>query len=247
MEHQERRKAVARIEEELERMISRGELPRSGGLPSERSLARSYDVARGTIREALQRLAARGLVVQRQGRQARGVAIEHAVTLENLGVILQSLGSTRSRQWRLLEGYLELKRETTIDLLVRGGERATETELVILSDACFALREAARWDDGSRDWVEQEFELLRKAAQVADRPGHFLLIQSLQRAFHGMSDLLRPRLATEAVRHWSEQAMHWLRMREVEALRGALRPLLLACDEHVLEGLGRRMDPDEPH
>jgi hypothetical protein len=136
-----------------------------------------------------------------------------------------------------LEGYLELKRETTIELLVRSGEHATEKELVLLSDACFALREAARWDDGSRQWVEQEFELLREAARVADRPGHFLLIQSLERAFRGMSDLLRPLLATEAVRHWSEQAMHWLRMREVEALRGELRPLLLACDEHVLQGL----------
>ncbi|HEX8435105.1 GntR family transcriptional regulator [Archangium sp.] len=228
---------VTNIEEELERMISRGELPETGTLPSEQMLARRYGVARGTIREALMRLATRGLIVRHQGRQARAVAFEHVVTLENLGVALHDLERAPPQRWRLLEGYFELKRETTLELLARCCAHAPPRELERLANACFALRDGARWDDGARHWVEQEFELLRLAAHAADRPGHFLLVQSLERAFRGMAGVVRPLLASDAVRHWAESALPWLTERDVEALRRDLPPLLLACDEHVLGSL----------
>jgi DNA-binding FadR family transcriptional regulator len=238
MENLERTKLIAHIENELERMVARGAHPQTGILPSERKLARSFGVARGTIREALLRLSARGLVVRRQGTQARAVALGRAVTLENLGVVLHELARGRSGELRLLEGYFELKRETTVELLVRGCEHASTEELARIETACFELREGARWDDGSNRWVEQEFELLRTAALAAERPGHFLLVQSLERAFWGMAEVVRPLLPSEAVRHWSERAQSWLFDRDGESLRRELPPLLLACDAHVLGRLG---------
>ncbi len=63
---------VASIEEQLERMMGAGMLPESGQLPSEQTLARRFGVSRTTIREAVGRLAARGLVIQRAGRKTRG-------------------------------------------------------------------------------------------------------------------------------------------------------------------------------
>ncbi len=240
MEHQEQTRLVARIEEELERMISREAVHPSGSLPSEEKLARSYGVARGTIREAMLRLSARGLLVQHPGRRARAVALERVVTLESLGVALHDLGSARPERRRLLEGYFELKRETTLELLARCCEHASQQELERLADACFALRDGARWDDGTRRWVEQEFELLRLAASAANRPGHYLLVQSLERAFRGMTGVVRPLLAADAVRQWAERAIPWLTERDVEALRRELPPLLLACEEHVLGSLGSR-------
>jgi DNA-binding FadR family transcriptional regulator len=244
MEHQNRTRRVTNIEEELERIISRGELPKTGTLPSEQMLARRYGVARGTIREALMRLATRGLIVRHQGRQARAVALEQVVTLENLGVALHALGSAHPGRRRLVEGYFELKRETTLELLVRCCEQVSQQELERLADACFSLRDGARWDDGSRRWVEQEFELLRLAARAANRPGHYLLVQSLERAFRGMAGVVRPLLASDAVRRWAEKAVHWLSERDVEALRRDLPPLLLACDEPVLGSLGSASAPE---
>ena len=237
MEQLARTKLAMRIEEDLEQSISRGEIHPSGNLPAEHLLARRYGVARGTIREALLRLAARGLISQRKGRKARAVAVEHAVTLESLGVALHALGSARPERLRLLEGYFELKRETAVELLARACEHASKNELEPLLDACFSLREAARWDEGSRCWVQQEFALLRVAAGAANRPGHFLLVQSLERAFKGMAEVVQPLLMSQAVRHWAEQTMDWLVGRDVEALRRELPPLLLACDEHVLGSL----------
>ncbi|WP_052518654.1 GntR family transcriptional regulator [Archangium violaceum] len=238
MEHLLPTKLVSRIEQDLERMISQERLPSSGRLPSERMLAQHYGVARGTIREALLRLAARGLLSRHPGRQARAVAVEHAVTLESLGVTLHPLERARPGRQRLLEGYFELKRETAVTLLVRTCEHASEKELEQVSTACFALRDGARWDDGSRRWVEQEFALLRMAADAADSPGHFLLVQSLERAFWGMAGVLRTLLSSEAVRHWSEQTLSWLYDRDAQALRRDLPPLLLVSDEHVLRRLG---------
>jgi len=239
MDPLERTQLARRIEEDLEQMISRGEVHPSGTLPPEQLLARRYGVARGTIREALLRLAARGLILQRKGRKARAVPVEHAVTLESVGLALHSQGSARPERLRLLEGYFELKRETAISLLVRACEHASGSGLEQLLDACFALREGTRWDDGSKRWVEKEFALLRAAAATTNRPGHFLLVQSLERAFRGMAEAVQPLLSSQAVRHWCEQTQDWLFDRNAEALKRDLPPLLLACDEHVLRSLER--------
>ena len=242
MEHLERTKLVARIEEELEQLISRGALPESGRFPSERLMARRYGVARSTVREALLRLAARGLVVRRQGRQARAVALERAVTLESLSVALHTEALARPGRQRLLAGYFALKRQTMVELLVRCCEHVSEEHREPLDETCFWLEDGTRWDEGDRRWVALEFELLRRAARAADLPGHFLLAQSLERAFWGMAELVLPHLAPKAVNHWVNQVTRWLDGRDAAAMRTGLPPLLLSCDEHVLGRLWREQD-----
>ena len=108
----ERLGLVWQVEQELERIISLGLLPKGGLLPSEHTLARRYGVSRTTVREAMLRLAGKGLVVQHPGRKSRAVALDEAVTLENLSVALHTDLRTAPERLRLLEGYLSLKRET---------------------------------------------------------------------------------------------------------------------------------------
>ncbi|WP_083968042.1 FadR/GntR family transcriptional regulator [Hyalangium minutum] len=242
----ERMGFVAHIEEDLERTISQGRLPASGFLPSESLLARQYGVSRTTVREALLRLAARGLVVQHPGRKTRAVAMDVAVTLENLSVALHAEGPAHPERRRLLEGYLELKREMTVELLSACCERATQADLETLQDACFMLREEARWK-GRPGWVEREFNLLRQAAIFSGRPGHFLLIQSLERSFWGMSGRLLPHLDGEAICGWAHAAFSALHDKDVQALKHQLAPLLQACDERLLRGLSALQDAARPH
>ncbi len=62
--------AQGRVEEVmrlLEKALLEGTLPPGSRLPSERVLAEQYEVSRNTVREAVQRLAARGLVRSRPG------------------------------------------------------------------------------------------------------------------------------------------------------------------------------------
>jgi len=67
------RKARGRVEtvmHGLETAMLDGSLPANARLPSERLLAQQYDVSRNTVREAIQRLSARGLVRSRPGAGA---------------------------------------------------------------------------------------------------------------------------------------------------------------------------------
>ncbi|MCP3143631.1 FadR/GntR family transcriptional regulator [Pyxidicoccus xibeiensis] len=222
---------VGYVEEQLERAIALGRLPRSGQLASEEKLARSYGVSRSTVREALRRLAARGLVVQHSGRKTRAVALDESVTLENMGLAFHDERSADGR--RLLEGYFCLKRQLVVELLADCCATASATALGQLGDACFALWTAARWESDER-CAQLEFDLLRLAARAADRPGHLLLVQSMQR---GLSSLVArgvPLMDSESLRQWACCAMGALRERDAEALTHELPVLMRACDERVL-------------
>ncbi len=56
-----------RLEKTLRRRIRRGEYPPGSRLPSESELAESFGVSRATVRTALAKLAAQGVVMRRQG------------------------------------------------------------------------------------------------------------------------------------------------------------------------------------
>ncbi|RKG74140.1 FadR family transcriptional regulator [Corallococcus terminator] len=223
---------VAQVEEQLEREMALGWLPASGQFGSEQTLACRYGVSRGTVREALRRLAARGLVVQHPGRKARAVALDTSLTLENLSLVLHDENSPEGR-W-LLEGFFCLKRQVMVELLADCCAKASEADLGQLADACFRLWDAARWESGER-CAQWEFDLLQLAARVAARPGHLLLIQSLRRALRGSAARLLRLMGGESLRQWVGCAMEALRARDARALQHTLPALLKACDERALE------------
>ncbi|WP_372338286.1 FadR/GntR family transcriptional regulator [Corallococcus llansteffanensis] len=234
---------VAYVEEQLEREMSLGRLPESGQLGSEQKLARRYGVCRGTVREALRRLAARGLVVQHPGRKTRAVGLDESPTLENLGLALHDARSPEGQ--RLLEGYFSLKRQVLVELLADCCASASEAALGRLGEACFRLWDAARWESGAR-CAQLEFELLRLAAQAADRPGHLLLIQSLQRALHGGAARLLSFMGGEPLRQWVSCAMEALRERDTRALQRQLPALLRTRDERVLDDFAPALQAAAP-
>ncbi|WP_233587435.1 FadR/GntR family transcriptional regulator [Corallococcus sp. CA049B] len=228
----ERRGLVAYVEAQIERDIALGRLHPSGQFGSEAKLARRYEVCRGTIREALRRLAARGLVVQRSGRKTRAVALDESLTLENLGLALHDARNPKAR-W-LLEGYFSLKRQVLVELLADCCARASDLDLDRLGSTCFQLQDAAHWESGET-CAHVEFELLRQAARVAARPGHVLLVQSLQRAFLGGAARLMPLMGGEALRAWALCVTAILHERDVQALQNKLPALLKARDDRVLD------------
>nr|WP_128794346.1 GntR family transcriptional regulator [Corallococcus coralloides] len=222
---------VAYVEAQLERDIALGRVHPSGHFGPEAKLARRFNVCRGTLREAVRRLAARGLVVQHPGRKTRAVAMDESLTLENLGLAMHDVRSPNAR-W-LLEGYFSLKRQVLLELLADCCARASDLDLDRLRYMCFQLQDAARWESGAT-CAQAEFELLRQAARVAARPGHVLLVQSLQRAFMGAASQLLPLMGGEALREWALCAMRVVSERDTQALQHELAALLKACDERLL-------------
>jgi len=238
---------VAQVEAELEKMLALRLLPADGKFPSEHGLARCFGVSRGTVREAIRSLSTRGLVVHYPGRRTRVVAWDEALNLETLSVALTGDGRLLPGRHHLLEGFLALKREITVDLLVACCERASAADLDQLTQACFLLEDTARWDAGDRKWVRQQFELLKQAACVVGRMGHLLLIQSLERTFSGMAKWALPHLNPQAVQAWARCAMEALDAKNVQALRQQLPPLLHRVEERLVRSLEPVHPPTTPH
>jgi hypothetical protein len=69
----------------------------------------------------------------------------------------------------------------TVELLAACCKKASEEELERVRNACFLLGDAACWELKRPRWVALEFELLRQAALAVQRPGHLLLVQTLER------------------------------------------------------------------
>ncbi|RKH66437.1 hypothetical protein D7W81_15345, partial [Corallococcus aberystwythensis] len=112
---------------------------------------------------------------------------------------------------------------------------ASAVALGPLESTCYALQDAARWYHPKERCAQLEFELLRLSAQVASRPGHLLLIQSLQRAFRGIADRLLPFMGGDVMRQWVICALDALYARDVQALQQQLPTLMKAYDELVLD------------
>ncbi|WP_026971559.1 pyruvate dehydrogenase complex transcriptional repressor PdhR [Aliagarivorans marinus] len=88
------------IVEQLERMILEGSLPPGERLPAERELAKQFDVSRPSLREAIQKLEAKGLVVRRQGG---GTFVQHKLRDGLTDPLFELLAKHDESQLDLLE------------------------------------------------------------------------------------------------------------------------------------------------
>ncbi len=88
------------IVERLEALILEGSLKAGERLPPERALAEQFGVSRPSLREAIQKLAARGLLVSRQGG---GTFVAETLGSTFSDPLLELLGSSEEAQRDLLE------------------------------------------------------------------------------------------------------------------------------------------------
>lgn len=132
------------IVEQLERMILEGTLKSGGRLPAERVLAEQFGVSRPSLREAIQKLTAKGLLISRQGGGN--------YVVENIGStfsdpLLHLLDSSPDSQRDLLE----FRHTLEASCAYYAAMRATEADRRQLSIAFEALQDCyARADEVSR-------------------------------------------------------------------------------------------------
>ena len=96
----QQRRLSDEIVERLETLILEGSLKPGERLPAERTLAAEFGVSRPSLREALQKLAARGLLVSRQGG---GTFVSAEIGSSFRDPLLALLGSNPEAQRDLLE------------------------------------------------------------------------------------------------------------------------------------------------
>ncbi|PWC15730.1 pyruvate dehydrogenase complex transcriptional repressor PdhR [Brenneria roseae subsp. americana] len=124
------------IEQQLEFLILEGTLRPGEKLPPERELAKQFDVSRPSLREAIQRLEAKGLLLRRQG----GGTFVQANLWQSVSDPLAELLSTHPEsQFDLLETRHALEGIAAYYAALRG----TESDLQRIRD-CHAVIQQAR-------------------------------------------------------------------------------------------------------
>lgn len=172
------------IVEQLERMILEGTLRAGGRLPAERTLAEQFGVSRPSLREAIQKLTAKGLLVSRQGGG---------------NYVVDSLGSTFSDPLlHLLESspdaqrdLLEFRHTLEASCAYYAAIRATDVDRLRLREAFDALQ----------DCYNRAEEVSRAEEGAADANFHLAIAEASHNAvllhtIRGLFDLLRRSVVT---------------------------------------------------
>lgn len=178
------RRLADTIVEQLETMILEGALQPGEKLPAERVLAQQFGVSRPSLREAVQRLAAKGLLVSRQGGG---------------NYVAESLGSSFSDPLiGLLENrpdaqrdLLEFRRTLEADCAFYAAQRATEVDKAKLRDAYEALQ-ACYSDDGEQNVSAEGAADARFHLAIAEASHNAILLHTIR----GLFNLLKNSVVT---------------------------------------------------
>ncbi|GAA5216678.1 pyruvate dehydrogenase complex transcriptional repressor PdhR [Corallincola platygyrae] len=128
------------IVEQLEQMILEGSIKPGQKLLPERELAAQFEVSRPSLREAIQKLEARGLLVRRQGG---GTFVAEKLRDSVNEPLFELLAKNPEAQFDLLEFRLALEGIAAYYAAVRG----TDADIEQLSHCCDAINTAHQSDD----------------------------------------------------------------------------------------------------
>ncbi len=172
------------IVEQLERMILEGTLCSGGRLPAERALAEQFGVSRPSLREAIQKLTAKGLLVSRQGG---GNYVVDSIGSTFSDPLLHLLESSPEAQRDLLEFRHTLEASCAYYAAIR----ATDVDRLRLREAFDALQDCYRRAE----------EVSRAEEGAADANFHLAIAEASHNAvllhtIRGLFDLLRRSVVT---------------------------------------------------
>ncbi|NIY48018.1 pyruvate dehydrogenase complex transcriptional repressor PdhR [Cedecea colo] len=128
------------IEQQLEFLILEGTLRPGEKLPPERELARQFDVSRPSLREAIQRLEAKGLLLRRQGG---GTFVQNSLWQSLSDPLIELLSDHPESQFDLLESRHALEGIAAYYAALRG----TDEDLKRIGDCHVAIEQAQESGD----------------------------------------------------------------------------------------------------
>lgn len=128
------------IEQHLESLILEGTLRPGEKLPPERELAKQFDVSRPSLREAIQRLEAKGLLLRRQGG---GTFVQKSLWQSLSDPLVELLSEHPESQFDLLETRHALEGVAAYYAALRG----TEEDLQRINECHIAIQQAQESGD----------------------------------------------------------------------------------------------------
>jgi GntR family transcriptional repressor for pyruvate dehydrogenase complex len=153
--------------DQIRELIYRGKLKPGEKLMTERELAQAMNVSRTTIRDAIQRLVAMGLIVQKQGQGTFVKTIDE--NLEN------PLVKAMETQDASLEDLLEVRMGLECNAAALAAKRADETDITALKQS---IAEMEAEVNSGRLGTEADTAFHMAIAYAAKNPLHILIMRN---------------------------------------------------------------------
>lgn len=225
-----------RLEESIFRdlrgRILRGELQPGQRLPPERELATALSTNRNTLREAIRRLEAAGLVTVRHGQGVTVSDFRRSGNLSILEAFLEETGDPREKG-RVLQDLLQVRSEVIGFAVALAVRRAAPLDLDRLMAIGATLRQAFEAGDGLavalayQDWLEALVEASHSLPARWIANPFFSLHQRLVRRFPGLA-VLEPSLPL-----YLDEFLDAFARRDVDRCTSSTREYLRRVDESL--------------
>ena len=181
----EKKNVADEVFEKMLNMIIEGDWKKGEMIPSENELREAFSVSRSTVRQAVQRLSALGIVRSRQGK---GTYVEQVDTSFYLNLLIPSL---------MLSGgdsisILEFTKSIQVECVRIVSQCASDEEIARLSDYLEQMRFAFHGSKRSMQQHEECFEALR--ARETERAVR-IMVEHYDMLLQRMKDWLEPEKA----------------------------------------------------
>ena len=162
--------------DQLRELIFRGKLKPGEKLMTERELAEAMDVSRTTIRDAIQRLVAIGLIIQKQGH-GTFVKTQDNDPENPLAKAIESQGAS-------LEDLLEVRMGLECNAANLAAQRADESDLTAMAQS---IDEMEKEVSSGRLGTEADTSFHMAIAYATKNPLHILIMRNFyDYLFHGI-------------------------------------------------------------
>jgi DNA-binding FadR family transcriptional regulator len=173
-----RSSVVDAVADRLRNEILAGRLAAGSRLPSERELSLALGVNRLTLRAALARLEAMGLVTTRHGSGTEVAAWRERAGLEALGMVMGSLDPDEPAWLELLTAMLEVRRVLATEAVALAAERHTDEDIAAMRE--IAAAQGTRLHD-AQAYARGDLDFQRAVVRAARNIGFELILNSFAR------------------------------------------------------------------
>lgn len=224
-----RSSVVDAVADRLRNEILAGRIAAGSRLPSERELSLALGVNRLTLRAALARLEAMGLVTTRHGSGTEVASWRERAGLEALPMVLSSLQTGEPAWVELLTSLFEIRRVLSAEAVALAALRRTDEDLATMQT--IAAEQVGRLGD-TLAYARGDLAFQRALAHAARNVGLELILNSFARFPEDQPELVAKMYDTreEAVAYYGV-IIELVRSGDAERARSLVHQALLAMDD----------------
>jgi DNA-binding FadR family transcriptional regulator len=227
-----RSSVVDAVADRLRNEILAGRIVAGSRLPSERELSLALGVNRLTLRAALARLEALGLVSTRHGSGTEVISWRDRAGLEALPMVMSSLDRDEPAFLELLASLMEIRRVLVSEAVALAAERHTEEDLAAMKQIIVEQREKL---PDALSFARGDLALQRVIVRAARNVGLELILNSFTRFPDEQPELVSELYdAREQSLPFYDALLELIRAGDGEAARQRLRAAFDAMDEEWL-------------